>query len=237
MSEWIWGSTPTMAAVLDGPVPRGKPFSVTTTREGFEELLRRATEGAEGPSSSCLSPRGWPGFRWQRMCRRRARGIPGQAQKGERSAEVPAPARQEQLGRCGGQWALASGGSQGVHPLSLPTAEQMTLRRLVKRRERLVQQASDGKREIYALMVMANPPLMAALGESAFGDAAMAFYRRYADPQQVVNWVCRGCGSFGIGRAGARPMPDSRSGCSKPVRRPSPSIASNDAAASCLSTT
>ena len=97
---------------------------------------------------------------------------------------------------------------RGVHRLRLPTAEQMTLRRLVKRRERLVQQAADGKRRIHALMVMANPPLMAALGESAFGDAAMAFYRRYADPEQVMKLgLFRGCGSFGTARAGAKPIP------------------------------
>src|SRR3954449_12248011 len=33
-------------AVLDGSERRGKPFAIEVSREGFEELLRRATEGA-----------------------------------------------------------------------------------------------------------------------------------------------------------------------------------------------
>jgi len=75
---------------------------------------------------------------------------------------------------------------KGVHPLMLPTAEQMTLRRLVKRRERLVGEIADQKRRIHALMVMANPQVMTALGDSAFGQGALAFYRKYADPEPVV---------------------------------------------------
>jgi transposase len=176
------------AAVLDGPVPRGKPFSVTATREGFEELLRRATEGAEGPVKFVLEP---TGLAWVPLAAyMSAAGHEVYLAKPKKASDLRKFLHQHVKSDSADAEAnglLPQVDPRGVHRLSLPTAEQMTLRRLVKRRERLVQQAADGKRRIHALMVMANPPLMAALGESAFGDAAMAFYRSYADPQQVVN--------------------------------------------------
>jgi transposase len=185
------------AAVLDGPLPRGKPFSFTVTRGGFEELLRRATEGVEGPVKFVLEP---TGLAW----------VPLAAYVSSAGHEVylAKPKKASDLRKFLHQHVKSDSADaeanallpqmdpRGVHRLRLPTAEQMTLRRLVKRRERLVRQASDGKRRIHALMVMANPPLMAALGESAFGDAAMAFYRRYADPEQVMKLGLPRLGKF-----------------------------------------
>lgn len=185
------------AAVLDGPLPRGKPFSFTVTRGGFEELLRRATEGVEGPVKFVLEP---TGLAW----------VPLAAYVSSAGHEVylAKPKKASDLRKFLHQHVKSDSADaeanallpqmdpRGVHRLRLPTAEQMTLRRLVKRRERLVRQASDGKRRIHALMVMANPPLMAALGESAFGDAAMDFYRRYADPEQVMKLGLPRLGKF-----------------------------------------
>ena len=51
-------STKHRVAVLDGAERLGKPFSVEVCREGFEELLRRATAGAEGPVKFVLEPTG-----------------------------------------------------------------------------------------------------------------------------------------------------------------------------------
>jgi transposase len=73
-----------------------------------------------------------------------------------------------------------------VYPLVLPTADQTTLRRLVKRRDRLACEIGSNKRRIHAVMVMANPPLMTALGDEKFGRAPMAFFRTYADPEKVI---------------------------------------------------
>jgi hypothetical protein len=57
---------------------------------------------------------------------------------------------------------------------------------LVKQRDGLAQEVGSRKRRVHAVMVMADPPLMKALGESAFSQAARAFYCQYADPDGVV---------------------------------------------------
>jgi transposase len=175
------------AAVLDGPNLRGKPFSFEVSRAGFEKLLQRATEGAEGPIRVVMEP---TGLAW----------VPAAAYVSAAGHQVflAKPKKVSDLRKFLRQHTksdtvdaetnarLPQVDPKGVHPLRLPTAEQMTLRRLVKRRERLMGEVADQKRRIHALMVMANPQLMAALGDSAFGQAALAFYRKYADPEAVV---------------------------------------------------
>jgi transposase len=175
------------AAVLDGSERCGKPFSVEVSREGFENLLRRATAGADGTVKFVLDP---TGLAWLPVAAYvSAAGHQAYLAKPQKASHLRKflhqhtktdPVDAETNAR------LAQVDPDGVHPLRLPTAEEMTLRRLVQRRERLRQQAADQQRRIKALMVMANPPLMAALGESAFGQAARAFYRCYADPEKVV---------------------------------------------------
>jgi transposase len=190
------------AAVLDGPQRRGKPFSVAVSREGFEELLRRATAGAEGPVQFVLDP---TGLAWVPLAAYvSAAGHQVSLVKPQKASQLRKflhqhtktdPVDAETLAR------LPQIDPDGVHALKLPTAEQMTLRRLVTRRERLMRQASDQKRRIHALMVMANPSLMSALGGAAFGEGALAFYRSYADPEKVVK----------LGRAGLRKFWDHHS--------------------------
>src|SRR5439155_4509296 len=174
-------------AVLDGAERLGKPFSVTVSREGFEELLRRATEGADGPVKIVMEP---TGLAWVPVAAYMAaaghqvhlvkpqkvshlRKFLKQHTKSD-SMDAETNARLPQVD------------PDGVHELQLPTPEQMALRRLVKRRERLSQEVGDQKRRVHALMVMVNPPLMSALGESAFSQAARALFRKHADPETVV---------------------------------------------------
>src|SRR4030095_626392 len=51
-------TTTARVAVRAGRERLGKPFSVEVCREGFEELLQRATAGAEGPVRFVLEPTG-----------------------------------------------------------------------------------------------------------------------------------------------------------------------------------
>lgn len=175
------------AAVFDGPVPRGKPFAFEVSRAGLEKLLHRATEGAEGPVSFVLEPTGlaWvpvaayvmdKGHRVYLAKPQKASDLRKFLRKHVKSDSVDAAA----LGR------LRHVDPYGMYELRLPTAQQMTLRRLVKRHDRLKSQVADQKRRVHALMVMLNPSLMAALGEEKFGKAAVAFFRRYADPEAVI---------------------------------------------------
>ena len=197
--------TPHRAAVLDGPNRRGKPFPVEVSRDGFEELLRRASEGVDGPVQFVMEP---TGLAW----------IPVAAYVSAAGHQVylvkpqkTKPLRKflEQHTKSDNNDAEANArvpqvDPDGVHPLQLPSPEQMRLRRLVNRRERLAQEVADQKRRVHALMVMVNPPLMKALGDAAFSQAARAFYREHADPASVVEmgreqlkqfWKTRGRGA------------------------------------------
>jgi transposase len=190
-------STKHRVAVLDGAERLGKPFSVEVCREGFEELLRRATAGAEGPVRFVLEP---TGLAWVPVAAyMAAAGHQVHLVKPQKVSHLRKFLRQhtktdsvdaETNAR------LPQVDPKGVHELRLPTPEQMALRRLVNRYERLTQQVGDQKRRVHALMVMVNPPLMSALGDAAFGQAGLAFFRHYADPALVVKMGRAKLGQF-----------------------------------------
>lgn len=46
------------AAVFDGTTPRGRSFGVEVSRKGFDELIRRATDGVSGPVHVVFEPTG-----------------------------------------------------------------------------------------------------------------------------------------------------------------------------------
>lgn len=185
------------AAVLDGAQRRGKPFSVEVSREGFERLLRRGTEGAEGPAHFVLDP---TGLAWVPLAAYlTAAGHKVYLSKPQKGSQFRKFLRQHTKTDAVDAEAnarLLQVDPEGVQELRLPSPEQMTLRRLVKRRERLVGEAADQKRRIHALMVMVNPGLMEALGDSAFGAGALAFFRHYADPRKVVKMGRAGLEKF-----------------------------------------
>jgi transposase len=185
------------AVVLDGLERRGKPFSFEVSRDGFEELLRRATAGGEGPVKFVLDPTGlaWvPVAAYVTAAGHRAYLV--KPQKASRLRKFLYEHTKSDSTDAETNGRLPQVDREGAHELTLPTAEQMTLRQLVKRRERLMREAADQKRRIHALMVMANPSLMSAMGEAAFGQAAQAFYRSYADPEKVVKLGLAGLCKF-----------------------------------------
>jgi transposase len=175
------------AAVYDGAQRRGQPFPVRFSQEGWDELVRRGTEGAEGPSNFVLEP---TGLAWLALSAYLV-------EQGQRVYQVP-PLKSSQFRKFLRRHtktdivdaaALARAPQidpEGVLPLRVPTAEQTTLRWLVRRRERFASVAAAQKRRVHALLTTVNPPLMAALGEDKFGVAARAFLRHFADPEKVV---------------------------------------------------
>ncbi len=175
------------AVVLDGAKSRGRPFSVENSREGIDLLLRRAQEGAEGPVSFVMEP---TGLAWLPIAAHvNAAGFQIYVSKPQKLSDLrkfyskhtktdvvdaEAAARLPQMD------------PKGVHQLRVPTADETTIRRLVKRRERLARELSDHKRRVHAILVLANPSLMKALGAEKFSAAKMGFLRRYVDPVKAV---------------------------------------------------
>lgn len=175
------------AAVLEGANRRGKPFAVEVSRQGFEDLLRRATEDHDGPVKIVVEPTGlaWvpvaaymsaAGHQVYMAKPQKSSDLRKFLKRHTKTDEVDAETNAR----------LPQVDPQGVHELRLPVPDQMALQRLVKRRDRLTREVADQKRRVHALMVMVNPGLMQALGDSAFSQAGRAFLRQYADPEMVV---------------------------------------------------
>lgn len=175
------------AAVLEGTERQGKPFQVEVSREGLDQLLRRATEGAEGAVKFVLEP---TGLAWVPVAAYvSAAGHAVYMVKPQKTSDLRKFLKRHT--KTDGTDAetnarLPQVDPKGVHELRLAGPDQMALRRLVQRRERLAREVGNQKRRVHALMVMINPPLMAALGDAAFSQAGRALLRRYADPQMVV---------------------------------------------------
>ena len=76
---------------------------------------------------------------------------------------------------------------KGSHTFEIPPIEVLSLRRLVKQRERFVRQSMVCKVRIHALLQLANPALMESLGEVKFSSVARVMLRHFVDPATVVD--------------------------------------------------
>lgn len=173
--------------VYDGPNRIGRPFAIETSHDGLEYLLKRATQGVEGrvnfvfeptstvwlPLAAYLSAAGHRTFMVKTQKSSDFRKFFSKHAKSD-SIDSGVLARIPQID------------PQGVNELLVPTAEETTLKRQVKRRERYVSDASKQKLRIQALLLMVNPFLISALGNDKFGKATVAFLKKYADPEKAV---------------------------------------------------
>jgi transposase len=174
--------------VYDGPNRIGKPFSIETSHDGLEYLLKRATKGYDGPVNFVFEPTStvWlslaaylsaAGHRTYMVKTQKSSDFRKFFSKYAKSDSIDSGvlARIPQID------------PRGVNELLVPTAEETTLKRQVKRRERYVSDASKQKLRIQALLLMVNPFLIASLGNDKFGKATVEFLKKYADPEKVVN--------------------------------------------------
>jgi transposase len=175
------------AAVLDDAKVRGKPFTVEVSHEGFEALLQRAQEDAEGPVTFVFEP---TGLAWLVVGAVAAaaghRVVVGKPQKLSALRDFYSKHTKTDSVDAATVARLPVLDPDGVHSMRVPTSEETTLRRLVLRRDRLAREIGDHKRRVHALMVLANPSLMAALGQEAFTRAKTEFLRQHVDPAPVA---------------------------------------------------
>lgn len=177
---------PHRAVIYEGAEPIGKPFRVPRTREGIEELVRRATAGSDEGSEFILEP---TGLAWLPVVAELSR-------RGYRTY-MPKPQKTAALRKFLSRFAKTDSvdartealirhvDPSGVHELAVPTATEMTLRFAVKQRGRFVVEAAKAKGRIQSWLVAANPYLADALGGEIFSEAGTAFLRRYLDPFSV----------------------------------------------------
>lgn len=173
------------AAVYEDGERLGRPFSVAQTKEGVDELVRRATDGATAPVEFVMEP---TGLAW----------LPLAAELSRRGHRVylPKPAKTHALRKFLAQHtktdaidactaALVRHVDQRATELRVPTAAQTTLRLMVKQRARLIVDAAKEKSRIFTWLLLANPHVGRALGQDPTSKLATAFLRERLDPFEV----------------------------------------------------
>jgi transposase len=174
------------AAVYEDGERLGRPFAVAQTKEGVEELVRRATHGTGDPVEFVMEP---TGLAWLPLAAELAR-------RGHR-VYVPKPQKTHALRKFLAQHtktdavdactaALVRHVDQRTAELRVPSAAQTTLRLMVKQRARLVVDAAKEKSRIFTWLLLANPHMGRALGQDPTSQLGEAFLRQHLDPFDVI---------------------------------------------------
>lgn len=174
------------AAVYEDGERIGRPFSVPQTKEGVDDLVRRATSGTTEPVEFVMEP---TGLAW----------LPLAAELSRRGHRVylPKPAKTHALRKFLAQHtktdavdactaALVRHVDRRATELRVPSAAQTTLRLMVKQRARLVVDAAKEKSRIFTWLLLANPHVGRTLGQDPTSKLAKAFLRERLDPFEVI---------------------------------------------------
>jgi len=174
------------AAVYEDGERLGRPFSVAQTKEGIDELVRRATDSTTEPVEFVMEP---TGLAW----------LPLAAELSRRGHRVylPKPQKTHALRKFLAQFAktdavdactaaLVRHVDQRTAELRVPSAAQTTLRLMVKQRSRLVVDAAKEKSRIFTWVLLANPHVGRSLGQDPTSKLANAFLRERLDPLDVL---------------------------------------------------
>ena len=174
------------AAVYEDGGRLGRPFSVAQTKEGVDELLRRATAGTTESVEFVMEP---TGLAW----------LPLAAELSRRGHRVylPKPAKTHALRKFLAQHtktdaidactaALVRHVDHRATELRVPTAAQTTLRLMTKQRARLVVDAAKEKNRIFTWLLLANPHVGRAIGQDPTSQLGRAFLRERLDPFEVL---------------------------------------------------
>lgn len=174
------------AAVYEDGERLGRPFSVTQTKDGIDELVRRATDGTTEPVEFVMEP---TGLAW----------LPLAAELSRRGHHVylPKPAKTHALRKFLAQHtktdavdactaALVRHVDKRTPRLRVPSAALTTLRLMVKQRARLVVDAAKEKSRIFTWVLLASPHLGNTLGQDPTSQLAEAFLRERLDPTDVI---------------------------------------------------
>jgi transposase len=174
------------AAIFEGNERQGRPFPVPHTKEGVDELVRRATASGTEQCEFVIEP---TGLAWlplaAELARRNHRVFAPKPQKTHALRKFLAQyAKSDSIDACTA--ALVRHVDPKTHELEVPSAERTTLRLFLKQRARLVVEAARAKCRIHAQLVLANPSLGRVLGGDATSAVKAAFLRGQLDPFEVL---------------------------------------------------
>jgi transposase len=174
------------AAVYEDGERLGRPFSVAQTKEGIDDLVRRATDNTSEAVEFVMEP---TGLAW----------LPLAAELSRRGHRVylPKPQKTHALRKFLAQFAktdavdactaaLVRHVDQRTTELRVPSAAQTTLRLMVKQRSRLVVDAAKEKSRVFTWLLLANPHVGRSLGQDPTSKLANAFLRERLDPLDVL---------------------------------------------------
>lgn len=174
------------AAVYEDGERLGRPFPVLQTKEGIDELVRRATDGTSEPVEFVMEP---TGLAW----------LPLAAELSRRGHRVylPKPSKTHALRKFLAEHtktdavdactaALVRHVDKRTPVLRVPSAALTALRLMVKQRSRLVVDAAKEKSRIFTWVLLANPHLGKTLGQDPTSRLAEAFLRERLDPTDVL---------------------------------------------------
>ncbi len=174
------------AAVYEDGERLGRPFSIAQTKDGVDDLVRRATVGTTAPVEFVMEP---TGLAWLPLAAELAR-------RGHR-IYVPKPQKTHALRRFLAQHtktdaidactaALVRHVDKRATELRVPTATQTTLRMMVKQRARLMTDAAKEKTRVFTWLLLANPHVGRLIGQDPTTSLANAFLRERLDPFEVI---------------------------------------------------
>ncbi|MBN4059058.1 IS110 family transposase [Endomicrobium sp. AH-315-J14] len=171
------------AVVFEDARPVSKSLRVPRTKEGFDELERRAELAPGEHAEVIMEPTGLCWLTVAAEMRRRGHAV--FVPKGQKTSALrkfySAFAKTDAID-AQAQALIRHVDPNGVHELALPTPNETSLRMFIKQRARLVEEMANSKNRIHGWLILANPHLSEAFGRALFSKIGKAFLRQYLDP-------------------------------------------------------
>lgn len=174
------------AAIYEDGRPRGRPFNVEASRAGFDELMQRAAEEAQGAVEVVMEPTGpvWLTVAAD-FARRGCRVFVPNGRKAHGAREFVSPQVKSDSRDAAALALLPHLHPEGVHEWRPPTATVTALRQCLGSRAGYVKEASRLKTRIRARLDEANPVLANTPGWEPFTAVGTALLTRWLDPFRV----------------------------------------------------
>ncbi len=174
--------------VVDESGNTGRPTSIEFSLDGFQTLLDKALNGQDRCTTQVLMEP--TGNVWLPLAAfLRAHGVPivmNNTQKVSAFRKVLRQYVKTDIVDAEANARLPQLDPKRTHKFEMPPVEVLSLRHLVKERDRFVRDITACKQRIHGALQLVNPRLTDCFGEEKFTQTARVMLRDYADPFTVV---------------------------------------------------